>query len=152
VVQAQIMVDGEIVAVHTSKLTTQNEQVPAGDRASVVHGDTREHATAAFMERLGKGATSVGEHADIVRAAVKENAAALRKAVDDFDENEQHSVAWVRDRKELINQTAKHTTDKDVAASQRALEKEQREHQSTHTTSNRPATGSGPAVSSTGDM
>ncbi|QAY59133.1 hypothetical protein ET475_03420 [Microbacterium protaetiae] len=149
-IQAQIMVDGDIVAVHTSKLTSQNEQVPGSDRASVVHGDTREHATASFVKRLGTGATAVGEHADIVRAAVKKNAEALRKVVDEFEEQEQHSVSWVRDRRELINQTAENTSDEDVRASQQALALEQQEQR--QPTSVPQNSGTAGRVSSTGDM
>jgi len=150
-IQARIMVDGDIVAVHTSRLSAQNDQVPGGDRAGVVHGNTSEHATAAFMKRLGKGAGAVAEHVDIVRVAVKENAKALQKAVDDFDEHEQHSVAWVRDRRELISDTAKNTTKADVERGHDALKKEQEQSTSKATVRNGDG-DSGPAVSSAGRL
>ncbi|WP_417563458.1 hypothetical protein [Microbacterium sp.] len=115
--QAEIRVDGDIVAVHSSHLTSQNEQVPSGTRVGQVHGDDREHATASFLRRLESSATMVGTHADKVRVAVKSNADALKKAVREFEEQDEHAKGWAKSRNDMIDQTAKNTTDPSTSSS-----------------------------------
>ncbi|WP_029144841.1 hypothetical protein [Microbacterium luticocti] len=151
-IQAQISVDGEIVAVHTTQMSKHGDAIPSGEVASRVLGDDSEHATAAFLRRLSTGATAVGQHADVVRATVKQNAQALRKIVDEAAEQEDHSVAWVRQHTGLIDQTAKTTTAADVNASRRFLQQQQEQQQAAAGAVPPASTQSGPDVSSSGDL
>lgn len=113
--------DGEVVAVHRSKILSQNDQVPTSESAREVFGDTSEEATKSLFARLQSSASMIGIHTNIVRVRVKQNVDALQQAVEAMENNDEHTTAWAQDQTSLVTQTAETTTDGDVLAGAAAL-------------------------------
>jgi len=109
--QAKIIgADGEVVAVHRSRLLNQSDQVPTPARTGQVYGDTSEEATKALVERLQKSASMLGMHSNVVRVSVKQNVDALQHAVEALENTDEYTAKWANDQNELVNETAESTT------------------------------------------
>lgn len=123
----QILVDGDVVAHNRSNLDTQLSYIPHGTTVSNVYGDRREHASAAFYTRLKAGAEMVGSHSDVVRAAVKQNAAALKQTVEALEKSDQTSADEATTLTDLVDGTARTTSETTVEQSQETLAAEERD-------------------------
>lgn len=109
-----LSLDGDTAAAAQRAAQTHVDQVPGRAQVSQVVGDDSEHATAAFLKRLQAAADLLAEHADVVRVDVKQNVEALQHVVTAMQETDGRSADWVKQRTELVGQTADATTAADV--------------------------------------
>lgn len=123
-VRPEILIDGEVVAFNRQNLTDTVAHVPTSDALGSIQGDQQEHASAGFYTRLKAGAEMLGTHADVVASAVKQNAQALKQTVEALQESDKTSATEASALTELVEGTAKTTTDQTVAESQKTVAEE----------------------------
>lgn len=121
----RIAIDDDVPQNHHARLTEGGEMVPAGSIIELVHGDGAEPSSLEFLQRLKEAAALIGSHTDVVRAAVKQNADALKNAAEQLHEADEASVAALRSTTTVIDQTAADTTAADVQAGSEFLLEEQ---------------------------
>ncbi|WEG08261.1 hypothetical protein PU630_13595 [Microbacterium horticulturae] len=137
--------DGEILFNLNAVLMQRHDGLPTREEASRVYGASDEHATAAFMQRLTKVADQLGDHTNVVRVTVKDHVEIMRDAASSMQDHDEHNAAWVKEQDAMFTDTAKSTTQKDVADAQETV---QTDAESQGQTTEAGAT----STSNTGDM
>ena len=120
----RIALDEGVPENNHAKLTGDGSLVPAGDIIQQVHGDGAEPTSLLFLRRLQKAAEVVGSHTDAVRAAVQQNADALKAAAAALQESDEAGAADLSATTTIIDQTAADTTSEDVASAEQFLDEE----------------------------
>lgn len=120
----RIALDEGVPENNHAKLTDGQELVPAGDIIQLVHGDGAEPSSLEFLQRLKAAAGLVGVHTDAVRAAVQQNADALKATAAALQDSDAAGAADLSTTTAIIDQTAADTTTQDVQSAQQFLEQE----------------------------